>query len=63
MKRTVKFAKRKKVPVKSANVTNLKKTLQTHHPQQYAKIFLDVQKVTKMLIFMKVYWTVQNVDY
>lgn len=29
---------RKKVPVKSANTTNLKQHLQTHHPQHYAEL-------------------------
>lgn len=32
------------VSLKSANATNLKH-LQGHHPQQYAELFLDVQKV------------------
>lgn len=32
----------KKVPVKNAYATNLKQ-LQTHHPQQYAELFPNVQ--------------------
>ena len=35
----------KKVPVKSANATNLKRRLQKHHPQCHAQLFLDVQIV------------------
>lgn len=35
----------------------------THQPQQYTKLFVDVQKVINLLLFMKVYRTVQNVNY
>lgn len=52
-KLSVKFTV-KKVPVKSANVINLKQLLQTHHPQQYAELLLDVQKVITLFLFIKV---------
>lgn len=34
-----------KAPVRSANTTNVKLRLHTHHPQQPAQLFLDVKKV------------------
>lgn len=46
----------KKVPVKNANATNLK-GLQMHHPPQYTKLFFDVQKEFKLLLFMKMHST------
>lgn len=39
---------RKKAPIKSADATNVKGRLQTLHPQKYAEMFLDVQKVIKL---------------
>lgn len=43
--------------------TNLKQHLHTHHPQQYSGLFFEVQKLIKLVLFIKVYTTIPNVKY
>lgn len=51
----------KKALVKSGKPTNLKH-LQTHHLQQHTQLVLDYLKVFKLLLFMNVFRTGQNVQ-
>lgn len=57
--KAVKFAI--KCPFKSANATNLIQSLEIYIHSNVSKLFLDVQKVIKSLLFLKVYATTQNV--